>query len=323
MRTAYSLGSLLTIHEILECAKIISKTDADTVWIPETWGMENFSMLGIVSQIARNCNIGSSIINVYSRSPAVIAMGAVTLDTVSCGRLILGLGASSVPIVEKFHGYRFEKPVGRTREYVEIIRKITSSGQASHSGDMFKLRNFSLLIKPFRPSIPIYLAAVNKRMVELAWDVADGVIFYLRPLAELERTIREMQSRRKIDVACQIITSVAMDSDAAIARAKKTVAFYISVGKIYREFLKQNGFASEAEAVHEEFKKSGLESNYKLIPDSMLDSLAIAGTPEDCKGKLERFRRAGVCLPIIQFNPVGDAVESFKLLAETFSEVVR
>jgi alkanesulfonate monooxygenase SsuD/methylene tetrahydromethanopterin reductase-like flavin-dependent oxidoreductase (luciferase family) len=164
-------------------------------------------------------------------------MGAATIDTLSKGRLILGLGTSSTPIVEDFHGYKFVNPVLRMKEYVEIIKLVLSGKQVNYSGKIFNLKNFSLLIKPHRNKIPIYLAAVNQKMVELTWEISDGVIFYLRPLNEMKKTIQKMQSKRKIDVTCQIITCVSDDEEIAITRAKQTLAFYISVGKIYREFL--------------------------------------------------------------------------------------
>ena len=320
MRIACSLGSMLSVNQVLECSEILSKSNVDTIWIPETWGMENFSMLSAVSNKTKIQKIGSSIINIYSRSPAVIAMGAATVDTLSNGRLILGLGTSSFPVVETFHGYKFEKPVQRMREYVEIIRLVLSGKKVDYTGEIFNLKNFTLLIKPKRESIPIYLAAVNQKMVDLTWDIADGVIFYLRPINEMKQTITKMQSKKKIDVTCQIITCVAEDSDVAIERAKKTLAFYVSVGKVYREFLAKNGFKNETSDIFDEFKKSGLSSNYKLVTDSMLQSLCIAGTPEECKKQLQKFSETGIDLPIIQFNPVGDVSESFKLLKKTFLE---
>ena len=124
MRISYSLGSLLTIDEVLECAKISEKHSPDTIWIPETWGMENFTMLSIVSQKNNYSKIGSSIINIFSRSPSLIAMGAATVDTISNGRLVIGLGTSSETIIEDFHGNDFNKPVSRMKEYVEIIKLI-------------------------------------------------------------------------------------------------------------------------------------------------------------------------------------------------------
>ena len=245
MRIACSLGSLLSVEQVIECTKMISETKIDSIWIPETWGMENFSMLGAVSGETKTQKIGSSIINIYSRSPSTISMGAATTDILSNGRLILGLGTSSVPIVEDFHGEKFETPVQRMREYIEIIRLSLSKKQINYSGKIFNLKNFTLLIEPKRQSIPIYLAAINQKMVNLNMGIRDGVIFYLRPLDEMKKTISKMQSDRKIDVACQIITCISNNSEEAIQRAKKTLAFYISIGKVYREFLAKNGFENE------------------------------------------------------------------------------
>ena len=322
MRIACSLGSLLSVEQVIECTKMISETKIDSIWIPETWGMENFSMLGAVSSETKTQKIGSSIINIYSRSPSTISMGAATTDILSNGRLILGLGTSSVPIVEDFHGEKFETPVQRMREYVEIIRLSLSKKQINYSGKIFNLKNFTLLIEPKRQSIPIYLAAINQKMVNLTWELGDGVIFYLRPLDEMKKTISKMQSERKIDVACQIITCISNNSEEAIQRAKKTLAFYISVGKVYREFLAKNGFENETDNIFEEFKKSGLKSNHELIPDSMLNSLCISGSPEEAKVQLEKFRDTGIDLPIIQFNPIGNTIASFSLLKKTLLDEV-
>ena len=318
MRISCSLGSLLSIEEVLKCSEIVSKTNIDALWVPETWGMENFSMLSVISSRTTTQKIGSSIINIYSRSPSAIAMGASTVDTLSNGRLILGLGTSSLPIVETFHGYKFENPLQRMREYVEIIRMALSGKQIKYEGKIFNLKNFKLLIKPKREIIPIYLAAVNQKMVELTWDIGDGVIFYLRPIKEMKKTIAKMQSKKKIDVTCQLITCVSDDSDIAIERVKKTVAFYISVGKIYREFLAKNGFLNETTNIFNEFKESGLKSNHELVSDSMLQSLTVSGTSEECKKQVKKFEGIGIDQPIFQFNPVGDTLESFKLFKKTF-----
>ncbi len=320
MRIACSLGSLLTVEEVLHCSKSVSDSKIDSIWIPETWGMENFSTMSAVASNTDSQKIGSSIINIYSRSPSTIAMGAATVDILSNGRLILGLGTSSMPIVEDFHGNKFSNPVQRMKEYVEIIRLALSKKQMNYSGKVFELNNFTLLIEPKRKSIPIYLAAINEKMVNLTWEIADGVIFYLRPLEELKKTITKMQSKKRIDVACQIITCVSEDSENAILRAKKTLAFYVSVGNIYREFLSKNGFQNDTKNIFEEFKNSGFKSNYELVTDKMLNSLCIAGNPNESKKQLQKFRDSGVDLPIIQFNPIGDTKESFSLLKKTFLE---
>jgi len=319
MRLSYSLGSLLTINQILECSKKLNKFKPDTLWIPETWGMENFSILSLACMENKFSKIGSSIINIYSRSPSLIAMGAATVDTISNKRLVLGLGTSTKPLIEDFHGDKFERPVKRMKEYVEIIRLILTGKQINYSGEIFSLKDFSLLIKPPRNTIPIYLAAVNQKMVELAWEIADGIIFYLRPKNEIKSTLAKMENQKKIDTTLQIITCIHNDPEKAIIRAKKTIAFYVSVGKIYREFLALNGFKNETKNIFEEYKKTGLENNHELVPKSMINELCISGTPDECKKQFKQFRATGLNLPIIQFNPIDNVQDSFDLITSTFS----
>ena len=318
-RLSYSLGSLLSIEEVLECSQKLNEIKPEVEWIPETWGMENFSMLGLASKENTFSKIGSSIINIYSRSPSLIAMGASTIDTISNGRLILGLGTSSIPIVENFHGNSFDAPVQRIKEYVEIIRLALQGEKINYSGKIFTLKDFSLLTKPIRKEIPIYLAAINQKMVEMTWDIADGVIFYLRPKSEMKETISKMQKKKKIDTTLQIITCVHEDEEKARDRAKKTLSFYIAVGKIYREFLQSTGYSEEVKIINEEYEKNGLDSLQEFVPEKMLDDLCIAGTPSTAIKKLDAFREVGIDLPIIQFNPIGNVKESFELLTKTFS----
>jgi len=319
MRLSYSLGSLLTINQILECSKKLNKFKPDTLWIPETWGMENFSILSLACMENKFSKIGSSIINIYSRSPSLIAMGAATVDTISNKRLVLGLGTSTKPLIEDFHGDKFEKPVKRMKEYVEIIRLILTGKQINYSGEIFSLKDFSLLIKPPRNTIPIYLAAVNQKMVELAWEIADGIIFNLRSKNDIMSTLAKMKNQKKIDTTLQINTCIHKDPEKAIIRAKKTIAFYVSVGKIYREFLALNGFKNETKNIFEEYKKTGLENNHELVPESMINELCISGTPDECKKQLKQFRETGINLPIIQFNPIDNVQDSFDLITSTFS----
>lgn len=323
LRIGFGLGSLLSIDDILECSKVLSKYNPDSIWIPETWGMESCSVMSSICHLAKKPKIGSSIMNIYSRTPALVAMAAATLDTISNGRFILGLGTSSGAIVEEWHGLDFKQPVERMSEYVKIIRLIIGGNKINYDGKLFHLRNFRLLIRPPRVQIPIYLAAINQLMVELTWDIADGVIFYLRPINEMQEIISKMQKKRKIDVACQLITCVSVDADQAINRARKTIAFYVSVGKIYRDFLARNGFDKETAAIFEEYKKTGLQNNHTMVSDSMVDALTLSGTPKDIGEKLKSFVSCGIDLPIIQFNPIGNVTESFNLLISALqSEII-
>lgn len=318
LRIGISLGSLLSVEDLVQCAKKTESYSVSGIWIPATWGMESFSVISAISQHVTCPILGSSIVNVFSRTPTLVGMSAATLDTLSNGRIVLGLGVSSKPIVEDWHGLPYSHPLKRMKEYIDIIRMVAGGERVTYSGSFFALKNFKLLIKPVRKNIPIYLAAVNPKMVELAWDVADGVIFYLRPKDELQKTISKMQAKRKIDVCCQLITAVHTDGEMAITRAKKTLAFYISVGKVYREFLRKNGFEREATNIYEEYKETGLKSNHELVTSKMLESLTVCGAPDDAFEKLCGFYKTGLDMPILQFNPVGENIqESFDLVLQS------
>ena len=321
MRLSYSLGSLLTVKQIIQFSKKLDSVRPDVIWIPETWGMENFSMLSSVSLENNFSNIGSSIINIYSRSPTQIAMGTATVDTISNQRLILGLGTSSKPIVEQFHGKKFVDPIQRMREYVEIIRLALTGNKINYSGKIFSLENFSLLIKPPRANVPIYLAAVNQKMINLTWEIGDGVILYLRPKNEIKSTLGIMQKQRKIDSTLQIITCVHEDSDKAVERAKKTLAFYISVGEIYRKFLASNGYKNDIMNIYDEYKSTGLQNNFMFVTDKMVKDLCICGTPSESQQQLKEFKETGIDLPILQFNPIDNTESSFDILLQTFGDV--
>lgn len=309
VRVGLSLGSLLGVEQVLECLDLLKSTP-DRVWIPETWGVECFSMLAAAAGRTK-APLGSSIVNTYSRSPALAAMGAVTVDRISGGRMVLGLGTSSPAIVEGLHSTAFEAPLSRMREYVEVVRLACSGDRIDYDGYHFKLRGFKLLVRPVQEKIPIYMAAVNHRMLELASDVADGVLLYLRPLSELKQTVQRLHEK-KIDVVCQLITAVSDDAHAARARAARTLAFYISVGRIYREFLASCGY--DVTTISNAYK-SGLDAAVSAVPESMLDDLTVCGTPSECRAQLDRFRHAGIDAPIIQFNPVGNVRESFQMVA--------
>ena len=322
MKVGYSLGPLLSTQEVLACARLADAGDVDSVWVPESWGRESFSTLGAVSQMTKKVRLGTSIMSIFARTPATVAMGATTLDMLSANRSIIGLGASTEAIVEGWHGAKFDKPVERMREYVQCLRLMTSGEKSTYEGRFYSVRNFKILHVPSRTQVPIFMAAVNKKMVSLAAEVADGALLYLRPLDELKRTIAETRQAAKskdFEVALSLICAVSNDKpEEARGRAAKTLAFYVAVGKYYSRFLAENGFAGEVERITEEYKTAGGDAAAKHVSDRMLDALVVAGSGKDCAVQLRRFVEAGVTLPIIQVNPVKDAESSFREMLSTF-----
>ena len=308
--------------DVLNCARMADSENVDSVWVPESWGRESFSTLGAVAQVTEKVRLGTSIISIFARTPATVAMGAMTLDMLSNNRAVIGLGSSTEAIVEGWHGSRFEQPVARMREYVECLRLMTSGEKASYAGKFYNLKNFKLLHQPPRSHVPIFVAAVNKRMVSLASELADGVLLYMRPFEELGRTItgiKKATSGRKFEVVLSLICAIS-DSEPGKAREKaaKTLAFYVAVGKYYARFLADNGFPDEVARISDAYWKSGGDAAAKQVTEKMLDSITIAGTTGDCRKELARFCDAGVTLPILQLNPVEGAESSFREMLSTF-----
>lgn len=322
-KIGYSLGPLLSMHEVLACAKMAdSHRNVDSLWVPESWGRESFATLGAMSQVTKRVRLGTSIISIYARTPATVAMAATTLDMLSGDRSIIGLGTSTAAIVENWHGMKFERPASRMKEYVECLRMMVSGEKVNYSGQFFRANNFKIMHQPQRKQIPIFVAAINKKMVLLASELADGVLLYLRPLDELKKTAAELKQRtkgRNFEIASSFICALSdKEPEKARERAAKTLAFYVAVGKYYSRFLSENGFKSEVESIIAAYGKGSADSSAKLVPDRMLDSLAICGSEEECRKSLARFVSAGVTLPIIQLNPVGDSESSFREMLSTF-----
>ena len=322
-RIAYNPGSLLSMPEVLSFAKQADKNQRiDSLWIPESWGREAFASLGAISQVTNSVKLGTAIVNVYSRTPATIAMAATTLDVLSGNRTIIGLGASTPAIVEQFHGIEFAKPASRMREYIECVRGMLRGERISYNGEHVKVTDFKLLYKPQRDTIPIFVACVNSAMTSLASELADGVLLYLRPIEELKDTVLRIKSRardKSFEIACIFICALSdREPEKARARAAKTLAFYISVGKYYRNFLSENGFQKETEKITSEYLQNGLEAASSVVSERMLESLTICGTANECARSLEKFMSTGITLPILQINPVSSAESSIREMLTTF-----
>jgi alkanesulfonate monooxygenase SsuD/methylene tetrahydromethanopterin reductase-like flavin-dependent oxidoreductase (luciferase family) len=322
-RIAYSLGPMLTMRELLVCAKLADQQkNVDSLWVPESWGRESFATLGALSQVTKKVRLGTSIVSIYARTPASVAMAATTLDMLSNNRALIGLGASTAAIVQNWHGIEFTRPLDRMKEYIECLRLMISGEKVNYDGRFFKINNFKILHQPQRTYVPIFMAAINRKMLSLASQLSDGVLLYLRPLEELKKTTNELKhatQRRSFEIASSFICALSNnDPEKARARAAKTLAFYVAVGKYYRNFLSQNGFRNEVAQITEGYSKGGADVAAKFVSDKMLNALVICGDSEDCRKSLSKFLSAGVTLPIMQLNPVDDSETSIREMLSTF-----
>lgn len=308
-KIGFSLGSILKPKQMVDFSAILDKKDrAESLWVPESWGKEAFSTLGAISQVTKRIKLGTSIINIYSRSPATIAMGAISLDNYSNNRTIIGLGTSTQILVENLHGIPYEKPVQRMKEYIESIRLLIKSNNVNYDGQIIKIRNFKLLERS-RENIPIYIAAVNNRMIHIGKKYANGILFYLKPKDSLQQIINELNednSSYNIKKLLVIITSVSNhDPDKTRKRVAKTLAFYIGVGNIYYKYFLNTQYKEIAEKIYRAYHNHGITEASSEITSQMLEDLTIFGSVNECIYRIKKFQETGI-FPILQINPIED-----------------
>ncbi len=255
--------------------------------------------------------VGTGIVNVFSRSPALVAQTAATLDELSGGRVWLGLGTSGPLVIEQWHGVPYKKPLQRTREYIEIIRLVLSGERVNYDGEIFHLQRFRLAFKPLRDRIPIYVASLGPKNVELTGELADGWlpiyvnIDKLEPLKqELEAGARKAgRSLSDIDIAASVMMA-AVDSDeereAARSQARQTLAHYAAeMGDYYAQLLRRIGFGDEVSEIQQVRAAGDRVGFVERVSDRMIDALTVIGPPGYCRERLAYYRQKGVTCPHI------------------------
>ncbi len=293
----------------LRAAILADELGYDSFWIPEAWGYEIFTLLTEMALHTKRIKLGTGIVNVYSRSPAVLAMAAATLDEISGGRFIMGIGTSGANVIEGLHGRKYEKPLTQVRDVIRVVRTLLAGGKLSDAGaENASYRPFRLEMKPHRPSIPIYVAALKQKAIESIGELADGWIPTFWPydkLAEGRSWIATGAARAGRDpsqITCAPFTTMLpLGLEAGGHMARKIIAFYIGgMGDYYIELLSRYGFADDCKRIAELYaNKATRHSAGDAVPAAMLEALTIAGDPAQCIAELKRRRSFGVDLPIL------------------------
>ena len=304
--------SNITKTELIEIARLVEELGYDSIWVPEMWGRDAFSLLTLLALNTKKVKLGTGIVSVFSRTPALIAQTIATLDEISEGRMILGLGTSGPIVIKDWHGLDFEKPLQRTTEYVEIIRMILSGERVDYDGEIFKLKNFRLQFTPIRKNIPIYIASLGPKNVRLTGELADGWIPFLVPLEFLRDARKELESGAKakgrgldqIMVCPYIPACISKDNDFPKRVLQEFIAYYVGgMGTFYYKMMSRLGFQNEADLIVEAWKRGSKNQAVQGVSDTMLNSIAIVGTKDEGKKKLKEYMQAGADLPILIFPP--------------------
>jgi F420-dependent oxidoreductase-like protein len=310
----------------------LEKAGLDTVWVAEAYGFDSPTLMGYLAAKTETVEIGSAILNIYSRTPGALLQTAAGLDNVSQGRAILGLGASGPQVIEGFHGVPYSKPLGRTREIIEIIRSGMRRESLTSDG-IFKLpltkedgavtglgKPLKLLTKPERRSVPIYIAALGEKNVELVGEVADGWLPHLYypekaasvwgdPLASGGKLRSTELDPLQVVAGGMVAIGEGPETKALLDLARPLFALYVggmgAKGRnFYNDLACHYGFEKEAEQIQELYLGGNKRDAEALVPLEWLEAANLVGPESYVKERVAAFAESGVTS--LNVMPVGD-----------------
>lgn len=331
-------GLGLSWQDQLSIVQQAERLGYDSVWSAEAYGSDAATVLAWLAAQTERIRLGSGIFQMPARSAAMTAMTAATIDQLSGGRMILGIGSSGPQVAEGWHGQRFARQLQRTREYVAVIRLALSRQRVEIDGEMIRLplpdgpgKALKLTIGPVQERIPIYLAAIGPKNTALAGEIADGWIPTLfspehiaqfRPHLE-EGAARSGRSLDGFDIAPTVNFCVSDDLEAARNLMRPFIALYVGgMGSrkqnFYNQLVQRYGFEREAGVIQELYLQGKREEAMAAIPDRLVDLVSLCGSREAVRERLEVYRAAGV--GTLGLTPIAftreQRCEQLRLLAE-------
>ncbi len=309
----------------IERAKIADAAGIHSIWVAEAWGRDAFTLLTLLAEHTKKIQLATSIVNIYSRTPAALAQHFATLDELSEGRMIIGLGTSGPQVIEHFHGVKFNPPLTRMKECVEIINMLVAGTPLNYQGKLFKLsRGFTLRFEPVRKHIPIWIASLNPRSVEFTARQTDGWLPVMIPLSGLKKAIGDFRAIAKeagrdpasVQVKSPGHVTVTNNPDRARAAHAGTVAFYAArMGTFYSEQLTRYGFGADVAKIKEAWAAGSAREGTAAVSPKLLSELGYIGGLEGAIERLKAQDEAGVDLHPIEIDASSPA-EFEKIVAK-------
>jgi probable F420-dependent oxidoreductase len=293
--------------EIVDLVVLAESLGYESAWVAEGHGGDQFAILAACAMRTSRITLGTSISSVFVRTAPTIAMAASSVADLCNGRFILGLGSSHKRQVGPEHGVQYSKPLTRTRETAAIVRSLLHDGQVQFAGQTIRIENFDLWYTPRQRNIPLYLSALFAKGIALCGEIADGIILTRSTLntAEPVRTQLAEAARRagrepgRIEITTLLPTAVGETRNAAYAMLRPGLAFYAGFFPRYNRLMAEHGFAAEAAAIADAWSRGDRQATERAVSDAMIGATSIAGTPRDCRARLEAYRQSGIDVPII------------------------
>ncbi|MCH8297914.1 MAG: LLM class flavin-dependent oxidoreductase [Chloroflexi bacterium] len=304
-------------QDIVECVKVAEELGYESAWVAEGHGGDQFSILTACAVATDRIKLGTSITSVYVRTAPTIAMAAASVDYFSKGRFILGLGTSHKVQVEPEHGLEFTRPVQRLRECVDIVRAILKDSDVNYHGEIYNIDRFDLWFEPLRREIPIYVAAVFPKMLEVCGEISQGAILTWCTLEHAETAARHVgigarkagRAPGDVEVASLLPCAVSDDREAARDLMRQPIASYAGRFPRYRKLMIDAGFPEEIENVRVAWQEGRVQEALDLVPGGLIDKIGLVGTADECRQKLAGYRKAGITLPIVSPRLMGEGAK--------------
>ncbi len=307
-------GLGLTSEDQLNIVREAERLGYDSVWAAEAYGSDTATVLAWLAGQTSKIRLGAGIFQMPARSPTMTAMTAATIDQLSSGRMIIGIGSSGPQVAEGWHGQRFAKQLQRTREYVAVIRMALARERVDFKGETLELplpdgpgKALKLTISPVQPSIPIYLAAIGPKNTALAGEIADGwipTLFSPEHVSELTPLLQEGASRsgkslEDFDIAPTVNVCISEDLEAARNAMRPFIALYVGgMGSrkqnFYNQVVQRYGYEDDALRIQDLYLEGKREEAMAAIPDSLIDTVSLCGPPDVVRERLSVYRDAGV-----------------------------
>jgi len=312
----FNSGAQLPMDAIPELARQAEAHGFDCAWGGEANNKDPTVMLSAIAAVTRQLKVGSAIYHILGRTPATLALQAMGLDELTGGRFLLGIGSSN-PTIAKWHGQTFDHPLGRVREYIDIVRAAMRGEKLAFDGKYFTAQNFKMAFKPSGRTIPIYLAAFGSQMTRLAGRLTDGVLINMANPTEIRRIAEEVRAGAieagkdpaKMEIICKIRCSIAPNYDTARDALSHALTYY-ALADYYRDLLGRMGFAGEVEAMRGAWKSGGFHAARKLISDRMFSSLPLvaATSAPQVVEQIKPYVDAGATRVILPYVAASDDV---------------
>jgi F420-dependent oxidoreductase-like protein len=324
--------------ELIALAQEAERLGYDSAWAAEAWGTDTVTVLSWLAASTTRLKVGAAIMQIPARTPAATGMTAATLDLMSGGRFLLGLGTSGPQVVEGWHGEAWGKPLGKTREYVEIVRRVLRRETVEHHGDHYDIPYtgpdatglgipLKLMVRPWRAEIPIYLAAMGPKNIALAGEIADGWLpFLVSPerfrgalLPSLEEGLRRAgKTLDSFDIAATHVPLIVSDDlEAAREVVRPVIALYVGgMGargqNFYNSLVGRYGYEVEAATIQDLYLDGKKREATAAVPDSLVDEVALLGPRERIADRLEAWKACGVTTIMVRAHEP----DSLRVLAE-------